>query len=238
MAAAAGKDEPLLAATKRMDAPKPRGEVRSPLRWPMEGFSVEMAQASALGSMWKLIDGEVATTRDLWRETHLRYLGYANELGEAFKHFLSPTVYRATYVIAGAYVLADSVDKGWRAWQTWQAEQAAKNDPLSNDYSQGGGAQDSKMPVLVAVADTLIWQSLASVMAPGLAINRAVWASDLLLGAAGPRMPAPLRRWGPTVVGLGLIPLIVHPIDEGVTWLMERTVRRWYADPDAKTHQQ
>ena len=35
------------------------------------------------------------------------------------------------------------------------------------------------------------------------------------------------RKWTPTAVGLGIIPFIVHPIDEAVTWAMDGTVRKW-----------
>ena len=198
----------------------------------VEALSIENPQLkTALGSMWKLIDGEVPQSKDLLRETHLRYLGYANELGEAFKRFLTPSLYKMTYVVAAGYVVADSVDKGWRAYLTWKAEQQAKDDPLSPDFNRNG---DSPMPIITAVADTLVWQSLASVFIPGLCINRAVWASELVLDTI-PKLPMPLRRWGPTVVGLSLIPLIVHPIDESVTWVMERTVRKYYGAD--KSHQ-
>ena len=33
----------------------------------------------------------------------LSYLGYANELGESFKSFISTTTYRGTYAVAIAY---------------------------------------------------------------------------------------------------------------------------------------
>ena len=66
--------------------------------------------------------------------------------------------------------------------------------------------------------DTLLWQGLASVAVPGFVINRIVWA----IGHAG---PASARTWLPTAVGLACIPLIVHPIDEGVTRIMDATVR-------------
>lgn len=35
-----------------------------------------------------------------------------------------------------------------------------------------------------------------------------------------------VTTWMPTVLGLGSIPLIVHPIDEGVDWFMDLTFRR------------
>jgi len=202
--------------------------------WPIDSLSVETAHSCALGSMWKLIDGEVPMGKDLLRETHLRYLGYANELGEAFKRFLHPSLYKFSYVMAAGYVLADSVDKGMRAYHTWRAEQQAKDDPLSPDFNREPA---SKMPIVTAVADTLLWQTFASVVVPGMAINRAVWASDIALTSI-PKLPMTVRRWGPTLVGLSLIPLIVHPIDNGVTWVMERTVRKYYSSlPGGKSHQ-
>ena len=63
-----------------------------------------------------------------WRDTPLRYLGYANEVGEAFRalmhvryveylYFRVELIFhdrwvRATYGVASAYVLADTYDKG------------------------------------------------------------------------------------------------------------------------------
>ena len=137
---------------------------KGPRLWPVDSLSVETAHSCALGSMWKLIDGEVPMGKDLLRETNLRYLGYANEIGEAFKRFLPPSLYKFSYVVAAGYVLADSVDKGMRAFHTWRAEQQAKDDPLSADYNKEPA---STMPIITAVADTLVWQTFASVAVPG-----------------------------------------------------------------------
>lgn len=38
-----------------------------------------------------------------------------------------------------------------------------------------------------------------------------------------------VRRWAPTAVGLGVIPLIVHPIDRFVDALLDETTRKWTA---------
>lgn len=35
------------------------------------------------------------------------------------------------------------------------------------------------------------------------------------------------RKWTPTAVGLGVIPLIVTPIDHAVTLGMDETIRKW-----------
>ena len=53
----------------------------------------------------------------------------------------------------------------------------------------------------------------------GMAINRIVWAASRLT-AAGSRVP--------TVAGLACIPLIVHPIDHGVDWVLTSFLRPLY----------
>ena len=48
---------------------------------------------------------------DIWRDTGLRYLGYANEVGESFRHVV-PKLVRPSYGVAFGYVFCDSCDKG------------------------------------------------------------------------------------------------------------------------------
>lgn len=64
----------------------------------------------------------------------------------------------------------------------------------------------------VAVADTFVWQSLASVAIPGFTINRLCAASLALLGSLT-RWPLPVRKWATTALGLAAIPVIITPID-------------------------
>ncbi len=52
---------------------------------------------------------------DLYRDTLVRYAGYANEVGESFKNLVSTSAYRMSYAIAICYVLADATDKGLKA---------------------------------------------------------------------------------------------------------------------------
>lgn len=40
-------------------------------------------------------------------------------------------------------------------------------------------------------------------------------------------IPQVARKWVPTAVGLGIIPLIIHPIDGAVTLAMDSSVRTW-----------
>ncbi|XP_009461002.1 PREDICTED: mitochondrial fission process protein 1 [Nipponia nippon] len=82
----------------------------------------------------------------------------------------------------------------------------------------------------VAVVDTFVWQSLASVAIPGVTINRLCAASLALLGALT-RWPLPLRRWTTTALGLAAIPIIITPIDRTVDFLMDSSLRKLYGAP-------
>jgi len=52
---------------------------------------------------------------DIYRESPLRYMGYSNEVGEAFAAFLPEWGVPASYGVAALYVFADTFDKGKRA---------------------------------------------------------------------------------------------------------------------------
>mmetsp|Transcript_152030 Transcript_152030/g.264971 ORF Transcript_152030/g.264971 Transcript_152030/m.264971 type:complete len:149 (+) Transcript_152030:13-459(+) len=82
---------------------------------------------------------------DIWRDSPLRLVGYANELGESFKPLISVSLYRLSYAVAATYVVGDA----------------------QNKYFQNSRAVDG--------IDALVWQGLASVAVPGFVINRIVW---------------------------------------------------------------
>jgi len=142
---------------------------------------------------------------DIYRDTPLRYLGYANEVGEAFRALMHVRWVRATYGVASAYVLADTYDKGVK-------------------QSKEPGADTSK--VAIAAVDTLLWQALASVIVPGFTINRICWGAGMGLAKVLPGVAETARNWMVTGLGLGVIPLIIHPIDNGVHVVMDNTTRK------------
>ena len=106
--------------------------------------------------------------------------------------------------------------------------------------NQEPGADTSK--VAIAAVDTLLWQALASVIVPGFShhhdisiadqqifldrsfistnsssgftINRICWGAGLGLAKALPGVAVTARNWMVTGLGLGVIPLIIHPIDK------------------------
>ncbi|XP_067406306.1 mitochondrial fission process protein 1 [Emydura macquarii macquarii] len=150
---------------------------------------------------------------DLYRDTWVRYLGYANEVGESFRAIVPVSLVWASYGVATAYVTADAVDKGKKAAVAWE-------DDVGKTTR-----------VAVAVVDTFVWQALASVAIPGFTINRICAASLYLLGTTT-RWPLPVRKWTTTAIGLSAIPFIIKPIDRAVDFLMNSSLRKLYSSEE------
>ncbi|KAF4112700.1 mitochondrial fission process protein 1 [Onychostoma macrolepis] len=148
---------------------------------------------------------------DIYRDTWVRYLGYANEVGEAFRALVPVSAVWASYAVATAYVSADALDKGRKA-------------AAAHAEDHGKAAR-----VAVAVVDTFVWQALASVAIPGFTINR-VCAASLFLLAKTTRWPLPLRKWTTTAIGLSTIPFIITPIDRSVDFLLDSSLRKLYGE--------
>ncbi|XP_075745123.1 mitochondrial fission process protein 1 [Rhipicephalus microplus] len=146
---------------------------------------------------------------DIFRDTPVRLLGYANEVGEAFRSLVHVNVVRLSYAVASAYVVVDTADKVLKADKVKCPDAKAHRNKLFN-----------------TAVDTLVWQALASVIIPGFTINR-VCALSLFLLKRYSSMPLNACKWTTTGVGLGCIPFIVSPIDHGVHVLMDKTLRQW-----------
>ena len=146
---------------------------------------------------------------DVFRHSPLRYLGYANEVGESFRYQF-PKLVVPSYAVAFCYCFADAATSGHQAY----------NDATNNN------SLTPKLDSVVSTFDCLIWQTLASVMIPGATINAIVRASRFAVARSPAAVPAVAATWTPTAVGLGSIPLIIRPIDYGVDLLMDNTCRK------------
>jgi len=147
-----------------------------------------------------VVEGEV----DIYRDSPLRYLGYANECGEAFRPLIPVEIVYFTYFAAIAYILADTVDKG---------KKGAAVEPLLG---------------LLGATDTFLWQMLASVIFPSFCINRLV--TLLFSLQEGGTLPEILTtgpaEFIPTVLGLLAIPLLIVPLDVLAHWTLNGSFRK------------
>lgn len=171
------------------------------------------AKASASVSQAGSSNGSAAKEVDILRDTPVRLLGYANEVGEAFRSLIHVNLVRLSYAVASTYVLVDTTDKVVKA-----------------DKLKCPGAREQQRKLLTTAVDTLVWQALASIIVPGVTINR-VCALSLFLLKRYSRLQLQTCKWATTGVGLSCIPFIVSPIDHGVHVLMDRTIRQWLQIP-------
>jgi len=141
---------------------------------------------------------------DPYRETSLRYMGYANELGEAFTSYLPEWGLPASYCVAASYVMFDTIDKGQKAYDAAEEE-------------------DKIIDTLRISTETLTWQMLASVFWPGSIIRVIVNASATMISNS--HLDDELH-FLPTLIGLAAIPAIVKPIDTTVDKLMENSISK------------
>lgn len=136
---------------------------------------------------------------DPYRETSLRYMGYANELGEAFTPYLPEWGLPASYCVAASYVMFDTIDKGQKAYES----------------AEDG---DKMMDAIRMSTETLTWQMLASVFWPGSIIR--------VIVSMTAHMTHDESHVIPTIVGLAAIPAIIKPIDSTVDTLMETSLSK------------
>ena len=80
---------------------------------------------------------------------------------------------------------------------------------------------------MLSTSDTLLWQGFASVIIPGLTINRLCAFVRYIQDKSGTCRPLLRSPWISTIVGLTSIPFIIHPIDELVENTMNSTYRQW-----------
>jgi fission process protein 1 len=108
---------------------------------------------------------------------------------------------RASYALTWTYVFGDTAFQGWHQWQKTPAD---------------------GRKILDKVSRTFTFQLLASVALPFLIIHKSVTLSARLLGRYVRPDYTVVHKWGPSVVGLGIIPalpvLVDHPIEQGVDW--------------------
>jgi mitochondrial fission process protein 1 len=152
---------------------------------------------------------------NLFRDSPLRYLGYANEVGESFRYQL-PRLVTPSYFVAFSYCFLDAASCGYTAW---------------TNYNGCESSRSREAHTAIATCDTLLWQTLASVMIPGYSINLLVKASRFAISRAS-ITPSLVAVWGPTGFGLASIPVIIQPIDHAVDTLMDSTVRSWLAQEE------
>jgi len=173
-------------------------------------------------------------------QMHLFYFRFATYAGESFRYQF-PRLVMPSYIISFAYCFADAATTGYSTWneypqeqQQLQQQQSSTTTSTTTTSTTTSYMMSRETKTVVQTLDTLLWQSLASVIIPGATINAIVRTSRMVvLRSRSPMIVAilggtTLREWLPTIVGLGSVPLIITPIDTAVDVLLNNTTRQWF----------
>mmetsp|Transcript_17561 Transcript_17561/g.30728 ORF Transcript_17561/g.30728 Transcript_17561/m.30728 type:complete len:214 (-) Transcript_17561:65-706(-) len=175
---------------------------------------------------------------DIFRDTFVRYLGYSNEVGEAFRAVAPIQFVHLTYGVAFTYAFSDSFHKGFVTWKACREHNKAlklvnNSKPTKIDVSNSSSTIPNTRFTLTqqvslatfSFVDTIGWQLLASVGIPSLIINRTCWASSKILKQFPNRVTPRVASMTTVGIGLAMIPFIVKPIDHFVHHIMDSHVR-------------
>jgi len=134
-----------------------------------------------------------------------RYSAFTSDVGEALRPVLSAKAVNATYGIALGYVFCDIGYHGWLA-------------------------QMKKQDVSRALAHSSTFQFFGSVLVPFGVIHSAVHAGHTIFHKMGR-----FTRWGPSVIGLCLIPVLPSVCDEPVEHAVDWAFDKYWPTTDKKS---
>lgn len=165
----------------------------------------------------EVVNGDETKKYDIFRDSLLRYAGYANEVGESFR-YQYPRFVIPSYLVSFGYCFAHAATAGYNTWTVFSEK---TNNPNTT-------SRETK--AAIRTVDVLLWQSFASVIIPGATINLIVKASRFAVARSPFALAATVQKWLPTAAGLGSIPLIVPPIDDAVDILLDNSTRQWFSE--------
>ncbi len=128
-----------------------------------------------------------------------RYLAFTSDFGEALRPVVSPRIVTGSYVVAIGYCVADV---GWEAYKLHDS-----------GYLTPKGTE---MSLAQCIVERATFQAIASIAAPFAIIHTAVSMTKKVVNKLGR-----FQRWGPSIVGLSLIPLFPMYVDHPTEHFLE-----------------
>jgi len=133
-----------------------------------------------------------------------RYLAFTSDFGEALRPVIKAAVVQGSYAVSVGYCVADI---GYEAYKL-------RDRGYLNENGQ-------PMSMTQCVVERTVFQGVASLAVPFAVIHSAVGLSRRAFTRVGR-----FTKWGPSVVGLSIIPLLPmyldHPVEHAVDWTFQR----------------
>jgi mitochondrial fission process protein 1 len=127
-----------------------------------------------------------------------RPAAYASEVGEAFRPVVPNVLVKSAYGLSLIYVASDIYIRTTHSTNTNKS---------------------------IIVADALTYHTFASMLIPAITIHSIVKYTNKLTTNV---KSIPIKKFGPSALGLLSIPFIIHPIDDLTDLVMNKTIRRLY----------
>jgi len=146
-----------------------------------------------------------------------RYVAYTSDIGEAFRPVVPPAIVTAAYGISWAYLAGDV------GYETYKAKRQGPSPIEAANFSE---------PTRLTMIATkrAIFQSVASMGLPALTIHTIVkQATKGFVNVKNIRVKA----WGPTFMGLAVVPLLPYMFDHPVEHATDR-IFEWITEQVAR----
>ncbi|KAK1926462.1 mitochondrial 18 KDa protein-domain-containing protein [Papiliotrema laurentii] len=129
-----------------------------------------------------------------------RYTAYTSDVGEAFRPVVPPWVVTAAYGVSWAYLIGDV------SFTTYKSSQQGPTP-----FEAAHMTEPTRLGLVTV--KRAVFQGVASMALPAFTIHSAVkYAGRQFAKAKSPAM----KRWGPTAVGIGIVPFLPYLFDEPV----------------------
>jgi mitochondrial fission process protein 1 len=149
----------------------------------------------------------------------LRYFAFSSDFGEALRPVVHNRIVAGTYAIAFAYCAADV---GWEAYKL-------QRDDYYHEKTK------EKMTMAQCVTERATFQVIASVVLPSLLIHNTV-----RIAKAGFQRLGRFTKWGPSLIGLSMIPFMPiyldAPVENGLEYMFHHYGPWATANVKVKSH--
>ncbi|CAD6585230.1 MAG: hypothetical protein CYPHOPRED_002999 [Cyphobasidiales sp. Tagirdzhanova-0007] len=169
----------------------------------------------------RIVEGEVDSTETKARYLALlgrirpvllpatRYLAYTSDIGEAFRPVVNRRLVSTAYGVSIAYVVGDIGYEGYKA-------SLDRKDRLQAGGPHGMGPSTE---IGLRIARRAVFQGFASLVLPAVTIHAAVrYSAPIFLRSQNTRV----KGWGPTAVGLAIVPLLPIMYDHPVEYITDK----------------
>lgn len=160
--------------------------------------------------MYEFHDYLLNNPSDPLTSSGLRYLGFVNDVGEACKAFLPKPLYYGSYAITGGYGLTAVLYSRARFQQQLIKDNVAPEKHASL--------------LMRETIDTSLWHLFATFMVTPYLIHQSKKVSIAALAKTS-MSQAMKTKILPSAIGLGLIPVLVPPIDNFFHWTLNNLYR-------------